>query len=81
MLHEHEIVASTLDQCLKYYQGEEMKINGSVKLFTRAKSHFADARFFQEDDTRKETMLATITSTGRGSMKISSSARGRCAYI
>jgi len=46
-----------------------MKINGSVKPFTRAEPHFADARFFAEDDTPKETMPATITSTGRGSMK------------
>jgi len=68
-LHEHGIVASTLHQCLKYYRGGERKINGSVKLFTRAGSHFADARFFEEDDTLKETMSGTIIPTGRGCMK------------
>jgi len=54
---------------LKYYQGGERQINGSVKPFTRVESHFADARFFEEDDTTKETMPATIASTGKGSMK------------
>jgi len=47
-LHEHEIVASTLYQCLKYYRGRERKINGSVKPFTKAESHFADVRFFEK---------------------------------
>jgi len=64
-LDEHGIVASTLHQCLKYYRGRERKINGNVKPFTRAKSHFADVRFFEEDDTPKETILADITSTNR----------------
>jgi len=68
-LHEHGIVASTLHQCLKYYRGGERKINGSVKPFTKAESHFTDARFFEEDDTTKETMPATMTSIGRGGMK------------
>ena len=47
----------------------ERKINGSIKPFTKAESHFTDARFFEEDDTPKETMPVAITSTGRGSMK------------
>jgi len=54
---------------LKFYRGGERKINGSFKPFTRVESHFADARFFEEDDIPKETMPATITSTGRCSMK------------
>jgi len=40
-----------------------------VKPFTRAESHFADARFFEEDDTPRETMPASITSTGKVTMK------------
>jgi len=68
-LYEHGTVASTLHQCLNYYRGRERKINGSVKPFTRVESHFTNAGFFEEDDTPKETMQATITSTGRGSMK------------
>ena len=68
-INEHGIVSSTLHQCLKYYRRGERKINSSVKPFTRAESHFADARLFEEDNTPKETMPATITSTGRGSIK------------
>jgi len=68
-LQEHRIIASTLHQCLQSYRDRKRKINGSVKPFTRAESHFADARFFEEDDTPKETMPVAITSTGRGSMK------------
>ena len=64
-LHEHRIVASTLHQCLKYYRGGERKINGNVKPFTKAKSYFTYARFFEKDDAPKETMPSTITSMGR----------------
>jgi len=45
------------------------KINGNVKPFTKAESHFVDERFFEEDNAPKEIMPSTITSTGRGSMK------------
>jgi len=68
-LHEHRIIASTLHQCLKYHRGGKRKIKSSVKPFTKAESHFADARFFEEDVTPKQTMPAVITSTGIGSMK------------
>ena len=61
-VHDHGIVASTLHQFLKYYRGGKSKINGSVKPFARDESHFADARFFEEDDTLKETVPAVITS-------------------
>jgi len=68
-LHEHEIVASTLHQGLKYYRGRKRKINGSIKPFTRTESHFPYARFFGEDDTPKEMMPTAITSAGRGTVK------------
>ena len=54
---------------LKYYQGEERKINGNVKPFTKGESHFAYVRFFEEDDASKETMSSTITSMGKGGIK------------
>jgi len=41
----------------------------ATKPFTRAESHFADARFFEEDKTPKETMPASITSIGKGTME------------
>jgi len=68
--HEHGIVASTLHQCLNYYHGGQRKINGDVKLFTKAESHFAGSKFFEEDFTAKEMMISTISSTGKGSSKV-----------
>jgi len=68
-LHEHGIVASTLHQFLKYYRDGEKKINGDVKPFIKAESHFADARFFEEGAAPKETLPSTISSTGKGGAK------------
>ena len=65
----NKIVTSTPHQCLKYYRGGEKKINGNVRPFTKAESHFACARFFEADDAPKETLPSTIISTGRGSTK------------
>jgi len=65
-LHEPRIVASSLHQCLKDYRGRERKINGNVKPFIKAESHFAYARFFMEDDAPKKTMPSTITSSAKG---------------
>jgi len=56
-------------ECLKYYCDEERKINDNVKPFTKLKCHFANARFFEKDDASKETMLSTISSTGKGGTK------------
>jgi len=69
-LHEHGIVALTLRQCLKYYRGGERKINGDVKPFTKAESHFADSKFFEEDFTPKEMMISTISFTGKQDPKV-----------
>ena len=63
-LHEHGIVASTLHQCLKYYRGGQRKIDGDARPFTKAESHFADAKFFEEAAAPKEMMISTIASTG-----------------
>jgi len=48
-----------------YYCGGERKINGDLKPFTKAESHFVDSKFF-EDFTPKEMMISTISSTGKG---------------
>ena len=58
-----------LCQCLKYYRGKERKINGNVRPFTKAKSHFACVSFFEENDAPKETIPLTITSTGKSGAK------------
>jgi len=46
---------------LKYYWGEERKINSNIKRFMKVESHFADARFFKENDAPKGTIPSTIT--------------------
>jgi len=68
-LHEHEVVVSTLHQCLKYYRDGKKKINSDVKPFTMAESHFADAKLFNEDAVLKEITLAAIASIGKESVK------------
>jgi len=62
-------VVSTLHQCLKYYRDGEKKITRDVKLFTKAESHFVNARFFEEGAAPKETILSTISFTGKGVAK------------
>jgi len=69
-LHEHEIVASTLHQCLKFYRGRERKINDYVKPFTKVESQL-DTRFFEEDESPKETILSTIILWEKVARKIS----------
>jgi len=74
-------VASTLYKYLKYSRGRERKINGNVKVFTKDEFHFADTRFFEQDDAPKETMLSTITSYGkRWHEKCPSSTIGRHSH-
>ena len=74
-LHKHETVASTLYQCLKYYRGGERGINGDVKPFTEAESHFIDAKFFEEGSALKEMMISTISSTSKGDSKATKDAQ------
>jgi len=49
--------------------GGERNINGNVKPFTKDESHFAGARFLEEDDTPKKIVPASITSTGKGTIE------------
>jgi len=65
-LHKHEMVASTLYQCLKYHCGGKKKINSNVKSFTKAESHFVESKFFEEGTVPKETVPSIISSTSMG---------------
>ena len=69
-LHKHRIVGLILHQCLKYYRGGERKTNGDVKPFTKAELLFDDSKFFEEDFAPKEMMISTISSTGKGDLKV-----------
>jgi len=67
--YEYEIVVLTLNQCLKYYRDNERKINGDVSPFTKAESHFANSKFFEQDFAPKQMMISTISATGKGHSK------------
>ena len=63
-LHEYGVVPSTYHQCLKYFQdGQVKKIVVDHKPFTVAESHFADAKFYLEDDTLKEAQVIVSPSS------------------
>ncbi|KAM1937053.1 hypothetical protein ACFX15_014253 [Malus domestica] len=44
------VIPSTLHQCLKFYREGVKVIYGDTKLFTEAESHFADAKFYMDED-------------------------------
>ena len=63
-LHEYGVVLSTYHQCLKYFQdGQVKKIVADDKPFTVAESHFADAKFYLEDDIVEETQVVAPPSS------------------
>ena len=56
--------ASTYHQCFKYFQnGQVKKIVANHKPFTVAKSHFAGAKFYLEDDTLEEAQVIVSPSS------------------
>ena len=48
---------STLHQCFKFYKEGVKTVIGDIKPFTEAESHFADAKFYTDDDTPSEVLL------------------------
>ena len=63
-LHEYGVVSSMYHQCLKYFQdGQVKKIVVDHKPFTVAESHFANAKFYLEDDTLKEAQVIVSPSS------------------
>ncbi|XP_030934588.1 uncharacterized protein LOC115960030 [Quercus lobata] len=63
-LHEYGVVPSTYHQCFKYFQdGQVKKIVADHKPFTVAESHFADAKFYLEDDTPEEAQVIVSQSS------------------
>lgn len=72
-LHENGVVASTLHQCLKYFQDGEKKINGDVKPFTKVEAHITDVKFFEEE-VESEVLPPKISSTEMGKAKESKNA-------
>ena len=63
-LHEYGVVLSTYHQRLKYFQdGQVKKIVANHKPFTVVESHFADAKFYLEDNTLEEAQVIVSPSS------------------
>ena len=61
-IHGNKIVLSTLYQCFKYLQSGIKKVNADLKPFAETGSHFADAKFYVEDDIPSEVLPVEIPS-------------------
>ncbi|KAB2609177.1 S2-RNase [Pyrus ussuriensis x Pyrus communis] len=64
-IHANGVVPSTLHQCLKFYREGVKVIQGDTKPFTEAESHFADAKFYMDEDMVPEALPEDIRSTGK----------------
>ncbi|KAL4650239.1 hypothetical protein ACB092_01G073000 [Castanea dentata] len=61
-IHGNGIVLSTLHQCLKYLQGGIKKVDADLKPFSKTEAHFADAKFYVEDDIPNEVLPVEVLS-------------------
>ncbi|KAK4573564.1 hypothetical protein RGQ29_031496 [Quercus rubra] len=61
-IHGNGIVPSTLHQCFKYLQNGIKKVNADLKPFAETEAHFADAKFYVEDDIPNEVLPVEIPS-------------------
>ena len=61
-IHENGIVSSTLHQCFKFLQSGIKKVNADLKPFDENEAHFADAKFYVEDDIPNEVLPVEIPS-------------------
>ena len=61
-IHGNEIVSSTLHQCFKFLQNGIKKVNANLKPFAEMKAHFANAKFYVEDDIPNEVLPVEISS-------------------
>ncbi|KAM1636895.1 hypothetical protein COP2_015136 [Malus domestica] len=68
-IYANGVVPSTLHQCLKFYQERVKVIYGDTKSFIAAESHFADAKFYMDEDMVPEALPKEIKSTGKATPK------------
>ncbi|KAM2064145.1 hypothetical protein PS2_027070 [Malus domestica] len=68
-IHVNGVVLSALHQCLKFYREGVKVIYGDTKPFTEAESHFADAKFYMDEDMVPEALPKEIKSTGKATPK------------
>ena len=60
-IHGNGIVLSTLHQCFKYLQSGIKKVNADLKPFTKTEAHFANAKFYVEDDIPNKVLPVEIS--------------------
>ncbi|KAM2067495.1 hypothetical protein ACFX1T_043828 [Malus domestica] len=68
-IHKNGVVPSSLYQCLKFYREGVKVIYNDTKPFTEAESHFADAKFYIDEDMVPEALPKKIKSTGKATPK------------
>ncbi|KAM1690340.1 hypothetical protein ACFXTN_029253 [Malus domestica] len=68
-IYTNGVVPYTLHQCLKFYQEGAKAIYGDTKPFTEAESHFADAKFYMDEDMVPETFPKEIKFMGKATLK------------
>ncbi|KAM2282451.1 hypothetical protein ACFXTI_031664 [Malus domestica] len=68
-IHANGVVPSTLHQCLKFYREGVKMIYGDTKPFTEVESHFADAKFYMDEDMVPEALPKEIKSMGKATPK------------
>ncbi|KAA0061095.1 retrotransposon protein putative ty3-gypsy sub-class [Cucumis melo var. makuwa] len=67
-IHENGIVTSTLHQCFKFYKQGIRKVDADSRPFTKAESHFADAKFYTKSEDVSETISTEVPVT-KGTFK------------
>ncbi|KAM2757226.1 hypothetical protein PS2_019002 [Malus domestica] len=68
-IHENRVVPATLHQCLKFYQEGVKVIQGDTKPFIEAESHFADTKFYMDEEMVPEALPKEIKSTNKAAPK------------
>ncbi|KAM1179922.1 hypothetical protein ACFX2J_018898 [Malus domestica] len=61
-IYKNGVVVSTLHQCLKFYREGVKVIQGDTKPFIKVKSHFADAKFYLDEEMVPEALPKVIKS-------------------
>ncbi|KAA0060209.1 gypsy-like retrotransposase [Cucumis melo var. makuwa] len=64
-IHGNRVVTSTLYQCFKFYQDGIKKVEADANPFSKAESHFADAKFYLKNDNILEVVLAEFLLVNR----------------
>ncbi|KAA0043322.1 uncharacterized protein E6C27_scaffold110G002330 [Cucumis melo var. makuwa] len=62
-IHENGIVTSTLHQCFTFYKQGIKKVDADSRPFTKAESHFADAKFYTKSEDVSEIISTEVPVT------------------